>query len=93
MSFAFASERLADVRQDAQRLRDGARDHDVQLEALVVAGEGGHVGRLRLPPPREPLTSTRIGGVTVAVKSGTPLDAGPGRAEAVDGDERGRTRT
>jgi two-component system, cell cycle response regulator DivK len=42
MSFAFASERLADVRQDAQRLRDGARDHDVQLEALVVAGEGGH---------------------------------------------------
>jgi len=43
MSFAFASERLADVRQDAQRLRDGARDHDVQLEALVVAGEGGHV--------------------------------------------------
>ena len=42
MSFAFASERLANVRQDAQRLRDGARDHDVQLEALVVAGEGGH---------------------------------------------------
>jgi two-component system, cell cycle response regulator DivK len=44
MSFAFASERLANVREDAQLLLEGVRDHENQLEALVVAGEGdvGH---------------------------------------------------
>jgi two-component system, cell cycle response regulator DivK len=44
MSFAFASQRLANVRQNAQLLLEGARDHEVQLEALVVPDEGdvGH---------------------------------------------------
>jgi CheY-like chemotaxis protein len=38
------SERLANVRQHAQLLLESARDHEGQLEALVVAGEGdvGH---------------------------------------------------
>jgi two-component system, cell cycle response regulator DivK len=44
MSLAFASERLANVRQDAQLLLEDTRDHQAQLEPLVVAGEG-EVGR------------------------------------------------
>ena len=40
MSFAFASERLATVRQDAQLLVEYAGDQERQLEAFVVAGEG-----------------------------------------------------
>jgi len=44
MSFPFASERLANVRQDAQLLVERAGDQERQLEALVTAGEAdlGH---------------------------------------------------
>ena len=44
MSFPFASERLANVRQDAQLLVERAGDQERQLEALVIAGEAdlGH---------------------------------------------------
>src|SRR6478735_2288581 len=44
MSLAFPSERLANVRQDAQLLVERAGDQERELEALVVAGEAdvGH---------------------------------------------------
>jgi two-component system cell cycle response regulator DivK len=40
MPLPFASERLADVRQDAQLLIERAGDHEGQLAALVAAAEG-----------------------------------------------------
>jgi len=40
MSLPFASEQLADLRHDAQRLIERAGDQEGQLEALVAAAEG-----------------------------------------------------
>jgi hypothetical protein len=40
MSLRFASEQLADLRDDAQRLIERAGEQEDQLEALVAATEG-----------------------------------------------------
>jgi CheY-like chemotaxis protein len=63
MSFAFASQRLANVRRNAQLRLAGARDHEVQLEALVIAGEGDDAAVSRAAEPNAVLVADDYGDV------------------------------